>query len=155
MFREMRRQKAAITTEEAYLVLERCQEGVLGTIGANGYPHTVPVNYVLFQNKIYIHSAKEGYKLDNISQNPRVSFTVYDNIEVIEETFTTAFESTIVYGNATVIPGNQEVLMELIKKYSPSFMKEGKMYVQAQYDTTFLIEITIEHITGKRRTKNK
>lgn len=153
MFVKMRRIQNALSLEETYGILKRCPEGVLGTIGLNGYPHTIPVNYVFFKDKIYIHSAKEGYKLDNIYQHPLVSFTVYDHVEIQEETFTTTFESAIAYGKAVVIPGNTEILMEMIQKYSSSFMNEGRTYVYEKFDTTFLIEITIEHITGKRRVK--
>lgn len=152
MFPTMRRQNASISEQEAYDVLERCQEGVLGTIGINDYPHTVPVNYVVYQGKIYIHCAKEGFKLQNISQNPKVSFTAYDLVTINQEKFTTKFESVIVYGLAVIKPGNTDVLMEFIKKYSIPFLEQGKAYVKKEYDSAFLIEITIQSITGKKRS---
>lgn len=154
MFPNMRRSKAEMNKEDTINLLKRCDEGVLGTIGINGYPHTVPMNYVYYNDKIYLHSAKEGYKLTNIKENPKASFTVYDNVYVDEEKFTTKYQSCIVYGVANVIPGNKEVLLELIKKYSKSFLKEGFTYVDKKFDTTFLIEITIEHMTGKIRKRN-
>jgi nitroimidazol reductase NimA-like FMN-containing flavoprotein (pyridoxamine 5'-phosphate oxidase superfamily) len=154
MFPKMRRYKAEMSKEETVSLLERCDEGVLGTIGTNGYPHTVPINYVYYNEKIYMHSAKEGFKLSNIEKNQKVSFTVYDNVYIDEEKFTTKYESAIVYGIAKVIPGNKEVLMELIKKYSNSFLNEGFKYVEKSFDTTFLIEITIEHMTGKIRKRS-
>lgn len=155
MFREMRRKKAAMNEAATYELLKRCEEGVLGTIGTNGYPYTIPLNYVLYNNKIYFHSAKEGHKLSNIESNPNVSFTVYDNVEIIEESFTTNYQSVIVFGKAKIIPGNKEVLIELIKKYSSNFLSEGIKYVEKDFHTTHLIEITIEHITGKESNKNK
>ncbi len=153
MFPKMRRIKSLMTKEDTIKLLKRCDEGVLGTIGTNGYPHTVPLNYVFFNNKIYFHSAKEGFKLRNIEDNPKVSFTVYDNVTIIEERFTTNYQSAIVYGKAKIIPGNKEVLMELIKKYSSKFINEGIEYVDKSYNTTYLIEITLEHISGKESKK--
>ncbi len=153
MFPKMRRSKSAMNEDETYALLKRCREGVLGTIGTNGYPHTVPLNYVLFNNKIYFHRAKEGFKLLNIKVNPNVSFTVFDNVKIIEEKFTTNYQSTIVYGKAKIIPGNKEILIELIKKYSSEFLKEGIKYVDKDFNSTFLVEITIEHITGKKSNK--
>jgi len=153
MFPEMRRSKAEMSKEDTISLLNRCDEGVLGTIGTNGYPHTTPINYVYYNDKLYMHSAKEGFKLRNIEENPKVSFTVFDDVYIDEEQFTTKYQSAIVYGTAKVIPGNKEVLMELIKKYSKSFLNEGFKYVDKSFDTTFLIEITIEHMTGKVRKK--
>lgn len=153
MFPKMRRMKSVMSEVETIALLERCLEGVLGTIGLNGYPHSVPVNYVLYNNKIYLHSAKEGYKLLNIEANPKVSFTVFDNVNIIEERFTTNYKSAILYGKAKIIPGNKEVLMELIKKYSSKFIDKGTKYVEKSFDTTSLIEISIEHLTGKESKK--
>ncbi len=153
MFLKMRRSKSVMNEDETYEFLKHCREGVLGTIGINGYPHTVPLNYVLFNNKIYFHSAKEGLKLLNIKINSNVSFTVFDNVKIIEEKFTTNYQSVIVYGKAKIIPADKEILIELIKKYSDKFLKEGIAYVEKDFDSTILVEIIIEHITGKRSNK--
>jgi nitroimidazol reductase NimA-like FMN-containing flavoprotein (pyridoxamine 5'-phosphate oxidase superfamily) len=151
MFREMRRIKNKMDQEDAIKLLTSCDEGVLGTISTNGYPYTVPVNHVYYNDKIYFHSAKEGHKISNIEMNNKVSFTVFDNVKIISETFTTKYQSVVVFGRAKIIPGNKEVLMELIRKYSSSFIKEGKQYVDKSFDTTILVEITIDHLTGKER----
>ena len=151
MFREMRRIKNQMSEVSTLELLKNAQEGVLGTISDNGYPYTVVVNHVLYQNKIYFHSAKTGHKIDNIIANPNVSFTVYGNEYILEEEFTTKYQSATLFGQAKIIPGNKEVLMELIKKYSPNFIESGTSYVNKDFSTTILVEITIEHITGKER----
>jgi len=153
MFPKMRRIKYEMSKKETINLLKRCDEGVLGTIGTNGYPHTVPINYVFYNDKIYMHSAKEGRKLKNIEHNNKVSFTVYDDVLIDEERFTTSYQSVIVYGIAKVIPGNKEILMELIKKYSNKFLNEGIEYVDINFDTTFLIEVTVAHMSGKDNRK--
>jgi nitroimidazol reductase NimA-like FMN-containing flavoprotein (pyridoxamine 5'-phosphate oxidase superfamily) len=152
MFREMRRLKNQMPEKEAFDLLENCLEGTLGTISVdNGYPYTVVVNYVLYDKKIYFHSAKSGHKIDNIIQNNKVSFTVYDLVEIVEETFTTKYQSVTIFGNAKVVPSNKLILVEFIKKYSPNFIDEGKRYVDKEVDSPVLIEVEIEHITGKKR----
>lgn len=151
MFREMRRIKNQMSDVDARELLRNCEHGTLGTISSNDYPYTVIVNYVYYNGKIYFHSAKEGHKIDNIFKNPKVSFTVADNIKVVEDTFTTKYQSVTLFGRAKIIPGNKEVLMELIKKYSSKFLKEGKEYVDHSFDTTILVEIEIDHLTGKER----
>ena len=97
MFREMRRIKNQMSEVSTLELLKNAQEGVLGTISDNGYPYTVVVNHVLYQNKIYFHSAKTGHKIDNIIANPNVSFTVHGNEYILEEEFTTKYQSAIVY----------------------------------------------------------
>jgi hypothetical protein len=152
MFRDMRRIKNQMADASAIDLLSRCQEGTLGTISVdNGYPYTVVVNYVFINNKIYFHSAKEGHKIDNIINNNKVSFTVFDNVKVIQETFTAKYQSVTLFGRAKVIPSNKEVLFELIKKYSPNFLEEGRKYVDKEVDSPVLVEIEIEHMTGKER----
>jgi nitroimidazol reductase NimA-like FMN-containing flavoprotein (pyridoxamine 5'-phosphate oxidase superfamily) len=154
MFKEMRRIRNQMSTESTLELLRNANEGVLGTISDNGYPYTVVVNHVLYNGKLYFHSAKTGHKIDNIIANPNVSFTVYDNEFIIEEEFTTKYQSVTLFGQAKIIPGNKEVLMELIKKYSNSFLKEGTSYVDKSFDTTYLVEISIEHMTGKESKKH-
>jgi len=152
MFRELRREKNRMADASAIELLTNCQEGTLGTISVdNGYPYTVVVNYVYLNNKVYFHSAKEGHKIDNINNNTKVSFIVFDNVKVIQETFTTKYQSVTLFGRAKIIPSSKEVLFELIKKYSPDFLKEGKIYIDNSGETPVLIEVDIEHITGKER----
>ena len=55
MFPKMRRMKSIMNTEDSIKLLSECNEGVLGTIGINGYPHSVPVNYVFYNDKILIY----------------------------------------------------------------------------------------------------
>lgn len=151
MFREMRRKKNQMSHDDTLNLLETSAVGVLGTISENGYPYTVALNYVYYNGKVYFHSAKEGHKIDNIMNDDRVSFTVYDNVNIIEEKFTTKYQSVTLFGKAKILEGNREILMELIRKYSPNFISSGKEYVHKSFDTTILVEIDIEYITGKER----
>ncbi len=45
MFKEMRRIDRKLDDQEAYKLLEEAQYGVLSTIGENGFPYGVPLNY--------------------------------------------------------------------------------------------------------------
>ena len=149
MFRELRRGYKKLEDGKAIDILTKCDEGVLGTIGSDNYPYTVFLNYVYENNKIYFHCAKVGHKLDNIQFNNKVSFSVHQNAVIIEEKFTTEFESVTCFGTANLIEPNQEILMKFIEKYAARFIESGKQYVNKGYLNTQLVEITIEHITGK------
>ncbi|MDT8336350.1 MAG: pyridoxamine 5'-phosphate oxidase family protein [Candidatus Izemoplasmatales bacterium] len=149
MFREMRRKDKLMTDLDTLALLSKGQEGVLGTIGDNGYPYTVVVNYVYYHDKIYFHCAKEGYKLNNIKKNPKVSFSVYDNVEVIGKELNTKYQSLVLFGKAKVIDTTEQILMELIKKYSDLPNEIAKEMIAKEINITAVVEIEIEHITGK------
>ena len=53
MFREMRRKKQQIPDNEAIAILENGKVGILAVNGDNGYPYTVPLNYMFYNGKIY------------------------------------------------------------------------------------------------------
>jgi len=149
MFREMTKKKKQMSDKDTLNLLEKGSFGVLGTISDQGYPYTVPVNYVFYKEKIYFHCAKTGHKLDNIKKNEKVSFTVVGHETIIEEEFTTNYSSVILFGNARLIEPSKEILFELVKKYSKHFIPEGKEVVDQDFHTAAIVEIEISHITGK------
>ncbi len=149
MFREMRRIDKQLSVSDTFALLERGQEGILGTISENGYPYTVVLNYVFFNNKVYFHCAKEGHKLDNIVNNNKVSFTVYDNVEVIGEELNTLYQSVTLFGRARIIDASYEILMALINKYASISLDKADIMIKKEMDITTIVEIEIDHITGK------
>jgi len=149
MFKKMRRSDKEMSHEKTLELLTRGEDGILGTISDNGYPYTVVVNYVYLNNKIYFHCAKEGHKLDNIKRNEKVSFTVYDNVEVVGEKLTTLYESLVIFGRAKVIDANREILLALVNKYSNLDQDKILKMIDNEIDITSLVEIEIDHLTGK------
>lgn len=153
MFKEMRRKDRQMETEAALEVLANGEYGVLSMIGENGYAYGVPISYTYSDNKIYLHGAKEGAKLENIKFNNKVSFCVVGKTEVLPSQFSTNYESVIVFGDAIEVEGQEKVehLMNIIKKYSTNFITEGEKYLQASAHETTVVRIDIKHLTGKAR----
>lgn len=152
MFREMRRGKQLLSTEETVNILERRTAGVLGVTGDNGYPYTVPVSYVYKDGKLFFHCAKEGHKIDGIGRNDKVSFCVIDQDDIVQKTFTTHFASVIVFGRARILTEDDErrtALRCLIEKYSPDYREEGEQVIDDTWNRVCVVEIKIEHMTGK------
>ena len=152
-FRAMRRFRQQLSDAEAEEVLRRNTSGVLAVQGDNGYPYAVPLSYVYRDGRIRIHCARTGHKIDAIRQNDRVSFCVIDQDKIVPETLTTHFRSVIAFGCARIVTDSAETdsaLAELAKKYAPD-LPEAR--VQAEIDRerahTAIIEIQIEHLTGK------
>lgn len=153
MFRKMRRNDRQSTEEYAITILRNCEYGVLSTVNQEGYPYGVPLSYVYKDSNIYFHSALTGHKLDNITNNPKVSFCVVGNKKSLPEKFTTSYESVVIFGQASEVTGEEkkDALLALLDKYSPAYLEKGKEYVKNSKDTTTVMKITIEQITGKVR----
>lgn len=152
MFREMRRKDKMKTNEEAVQILTECTNGVLSVNGDDGYPYGVPVSYVYRDGKIYFHCAGEGHKLDAIRKDPKVSFSVVGADNINPGKFTTSYKSVICFGKAAVIDSDerkQEILEYILEKYSSDFMEGGLKYIKTMWEKTFVVEISIEHMTGK------
>lgn len=149
MFRKMRRSDKEMSREMTLDLLVRGEDGVLGTISDNGYPYTVVVNYIYLNDKIYFHCAKTGHKIDNIKNNNKVSFTVYDNVEVVGEELTTKYQSLVVFGRAKVIDATKEVLLALINKYAEIDENKALKMIDKEIGITSIVEIEIDHLTGK------
>ncbi len=153
MFRKMRRFKQAVPEEECIKILEKEESGVLAVIGDEGYPYTVPLNYIYSNGKIYFHTAKSGHKNDAIMNNEKVSFCVVEKSVIVPEQFTSDFRSVVAFGKAKIIsdPAEMRNAMEIItRKYSP---EESDEAVNAKIDVRFnalaIIEMEIEHMTAK------
>ena len=52
MNEKMRRKDRETTEERAYEILKNGEYGILSTIGEDGYPYGVPVNFAVEGNKI-------------------------------------------------------------------------------------------------------
>ncbi len=151
--KNIRRKDREISIQEASQILDSAEYGVLSTVDKEGQPYGVPLNYIYKNNSIYFHSALNGQKLDNIINNPRVSFCVVGKTKILPNKFATEYESAIAFGIASEVYGNDRynALLWLLEKYSPDFIEEGKQYIEIKDKTTKVIKIEISHISGKAR----
>ena len=152
MFRKMRRNKQLLPDELAEQILINGRTGILGVSGDDGYPYTVPLNYVYENRTIYFHCAKAGHKLDAIRNNNKVSFCVIDKENIISERFTTYFRSVIAFGKAAEVVEDSEKLriMRLLNnKYAPGLDEAGESEIKREWSILCVISINVEHLTGK------
>ncbi len=150
--RELRRKDKLITIEEARELLARAEYGILSTAGTDGQPYGLPLNYVYKDNAIYFHCALVGHKLDNLKNNPKVSFCVVGDTQVLPAEFSTNYISSVAFGVATEAQGQEryDAFLWLLEKYSPDFIEEGRKYIDKKGDATKVIKMEVHHITGKR-----
>ena len=149
----MRKINRQMSDLEALELLNKGEYGILSTCGKDNQPYGVPLSYVVIDKNIYIHGAGVGAKLDNISVNEKVCFTVVGKTKVLQNQFSTEYESIIAFGRAIILKEEEkyEPLMEFIRKYSPEFMEEGQNYIDRAKKETTLVKIEIYSFTGKHR----
>ena len=154
MFRPMRRTAQQLTRQQCLDILAAATHGVLAVHGDEGYPYAVPLSYVLHDEKIYIHCAMSGHKLDAMKMNKKVSFCVVAQDEIVPETYSTDYISVIVFGRARIMddPAEKRAAIErLAVRYAPN---EPTSHMNAEIEESAghmaMVEITIEHMTGKQ-----
>lgn len=145
-------------------ILQECEYGTLSLI-SEGKPYGVAVNFVWYENKIYIHGAKEGRKVSAIQKNANASFLVVKPYALIPSYFsntlaacpaTQFFASVLLEGVLKeIIKGEDKaiVLNKMMEKlqsdggYEPIAF-EKSMYT-AMIEKTALFELNIEHTSCK------
>ena len=153
MFREMRRKKQALTEEEIIKILTDGTAGVLAVDGDGGYPYAVPLSYVYHDGKIFFHCAKSGHKLDAIRRNPKASFCVIGQDQVMPQEYTTYFRSVIAFGKVRILEDDAEkwdALRLLAKKYYPEAGAQAHDdAIRHDYAPVCIVELIVEYMTVK------
>ena len=153
MMKAMRRIERKMDNAETLELLKKGEYGVLSTCGENNNPYGVPLSYVVIDENIYFHCGSVGTKLDNISINDKVSFTVVGKTKILQDKFSMEYESVIAFGSAIKLKDEEkyEPLMEFIRKYSPEFIEDGRLYIDRAKEKTTLIKMEIYSFSGKHR----
>ena len=152
MNREMYKKERQMSSEATAAIFSKGNHGTLAVNGDDGYPYAVPVNYVYDGGKIYIHSAKYGYKIDAVKRDDKVCFSAILNSKVQQDKFTAAFQSVIAFGKISFVEDEAEkkrILEQFIYKMSPEFVEGGMKFVNAAIGKTALLCIDVEEIKGK------
>lgn len=156
MFREMRlKEENQLPQKDALELLKQAPYGVMALEGDDRYPYTVPVNFAFADNKIYLHGATEGHKVDAAKRNDKVSFCVVTKADIIPDAFNCLYLSTVAFGRIRIVEDREEKqkgLELLLDKYSQGFRESGLKYIQASWDDVNVFVIEVEHITGKKGT---
>ena len=153
MFRPIRKQKNALSTDAAKQLLRTARRGVLAVNGDNGYPYAVPINYFYdeAQEKIYFHGARAGHKVDALKACNKVCFTVYGNESIREEAWAPFMQSAVVFGRCHLLNSSPETIALLkrfaMKYYPDEQLAEEEIAAAGKAVQMFVIEI--EHLSGK------
>jgi nitroimidazol reductase NimA-like FMN-containing flavoprotein (pyridoxamine 5'-phosphate oxidase superfamily) len=119
----------------------------------DGPPYVVPVNYGYANGCLYIHSAREGRKIDILRNNNNVSFTVYTDDKLVRSdkacNWTMKYSSVMGMGRASLIEGRTEK-EEALHCIMQHYMEENSDFDPSRVDKVVIIKIDIDTMTGKR-----
>jgi len=152
MFREMRRSKQALSQEDCLKVLETQKRGTLAVLGDEGYPYAVPIDFFYRDGKLYFHSAKIGHKMDALRAYDKVSFNVLSDPETAEGDWALWFNSVTCFGRMRIMEDTDEIIAmsrELSARF-PIPQQELENEISQLRERVGGLELTIEHMTGKR-----
>jgi nitroimidazol reductase NimA-like FMN-containing flavoprotein (pyridoxamine 5'-phosphate oxidase superfamily) len=160
---EIRISDRAMSEQDSAAVLQRALVGRVGTVGADGMPYVVPMNFVYEQAGRWIHlhlGRQPGHLAENLKFSPKVCFEV-DEPGALIATGETAcetdyvYESVICFGRGRVVSDQGErtrIARLFVQKYVDQGMpgrscKPGLVYLEIVDFVT--IEVAV--VTGKRR----
>lgn len=153
MFREMRRQKQAVSAQDCQNILAEQKRGVLSVAGDDGYPYGVVVDYYYdaSENVIYFHSGKKGHKMDAIAACDKVCFTTWNTGFQDEGSWVWNVTSVVCFGRASIVSDDEKrvsVLRKFGLKYYPS-AEEVEEEIRQAIKAVQIVAIHVEHMTGK------
>jgi len=135
--------------------------GRISSIDENGFPQTIPMNFVFLNDAIYMHSHVKGEKLDNISRNNKVGFESDRELEFLPSYFEdpndasladTLYISVVIKGIGSFVTNREEktlALNGLMEKYQPEGQYEPIKSDMQVLDAVTVIKVTPKTIHGK------
>ena len=157
----MRRKDREITDIQQILsIIDKAKILRLGLFDRD-YPYVVPLHYgyEFFENRLvfYMHSAKEGHKLELIAKNPRVCVELDCDVELISGgevpcMYGSSFASVIGRGMAEIVSDEQEKSkgLSLLVKHQTG---RDFAFTAEMAATVAVIRVTLNIFTAKARAR--
>ena len=130
-------------------VFSRAEELVLA-LNTGDFPYLIPLNFVRLGQRIYLHCALEGTKLDLIRRDGRVAFSLATDVRIDREKSSTYYKSVCGTGRAFVVQEQEEkrlALDSLAERYAALCPRPAP---EASIRRVAIIRIDILSLTGKR-----
>lgn len=151
----MRRKDREITDPcEIEQVIERCDSLTLALNGPDGYPYCVEMNFGYKDGVLWLHSAKEGTKLDLILKDGRCGFSMSTAHDLVPGKVPCAatfrYESVCGRGRIEIVSGEEAIrgLSVILKHYLPD---DPSVFDSRHTAAITMLRLDILSMTGKRR----
>lgn len=137
-------------------LLKKEHVATIATLNSDGTPYVTPIHFVYENGKIYFHGLGAGQKIENIKNNPLVSFNTYNMDCYLYDDegkpcdTNTKYQSVNIQGAATLVDDiaeKREILRLIIGKYTPDLSADAMP--DNAVKGAAVVEIEIKEITGK------
>ena len=119
-------------------------------------PYVIPMNFGYRDNYIYLHSAREGRKLDILRSNDKVCIEFDVDVELVQsqEACKTSmnYQSVLIFGKAVILKDVVEkkraldiIMHHAYGHHSPSLFH----YSEDILEKLIIIKVKVEEMTGK------
>lgn len=151
MFRPVKRENQRLSSGEIEALLMRNNWGVLSLYGREGYPYGVPVNYAYVDGAIVFHSAKSGHKWEAVEADNKASFTVVDASDIVEEEYSTAYRSVILFGSVERTEGEERLraFQQMTDALAPHVRREVNEKTVNHCEGAEVFKLVVRHFSGK------
>ncbi|MCK5784266.1 MAG: pyridoxamine 5'-phosphate oxidase family protein [Desulfobacterales bacterium] len=123
----------------------------------DGEAYIVPVNYGYKDNKLYIHSAPEGQKINFLKKNNRICFEMELDHEITKDkvacNWTTKYRSVIGYGTISIVHEKSQKIEGLDIIMSKYGGPDKNTYPDTILKKMILLVIEIDTLTVKQSGK--
>lgn len=150
---QMRRNDRAMSAEQAWAVVEKCGYAVVAMTAESGEPYCVPVNIARDGESVLFHSATEGRKNDMMRAKPQVCLNCVCGAEVVQDRYTTLYESATLFGaveELTDAAEKTEALRKICLRHTPDRMDRFEGAIERSLAATAVWRIRVTEITGKK-----
>jgi hypothetical protein len=150
----MRRKDKEITDRQQIDEILSKAEIIRLAVVDNGLPYIVAMNFAYVDGFIYMHSAKEGRKIDILRKENTVAFQTDTGVELLmmEEACSCGMRYMSVFGTgkAVLIDEKSEKTKALDALMTKHTGRAGFEYSEKVIERTLVIKVEIESITGKK-----
>jgi hypothetical protein len=128
---------AEINKTQIWEQLNKQLFAVLGMVTKNGEARTAGIVYVVHEDKLYISSKKQAWKIRHIAQNPHVSLTMPLHKRIPFMPWIKIPAATITFSGEAVLLDYEAVSEEIIRK-----LFRGMAFTVSEKNGMSIIEVT-------------
>jgi nitroimidazol reductase NimA-like FMN-containing flavoprotein (pyridoxamine 5'-phosphate oxidase superfamily) len=145
--------------EEMEAILRETAFGFLG-MALDGKPYVVPLNHAYVEGRILFHCAPKGKKLDYLSSNPNVCYTVarQPGAELRRhkegDPCHMDCESVVCYGTARAVEDPEE-RQSVLNAFNRHYRPDAADITLREVEGCAAVEIKVEEMTGRRERRRE
>jgi len=120
-------------------------------------PYIIPTNYGYQDNYIYLHSAREGRKLDILRNNNKVCIEFDTDVELVQSQkackTSMKYKSVLIFGKAVILKDvveKKSALDIIMHHYYYHTSSSVFHYPEDALEKIIIIKVKVENMTGKK-----